>query len=80
MTVAPRIDPVRTTCPYCGVGCGLIVQPDGRGGAAVAGDPTHPANFGKTWPKGRPAFCREVRAPNCTSGCDNSKRTSSSPE
>ena len=44
--------PVRTTCPYCGVGCGLIVQPDGRGGAAVAGDPAHPANFGRTCSKG----------------------------
>ena len=43
---------VRTTCPYCGVGCGLIVQPDGRGGAAIAGDPTHPANFGRTCSKG----------------------------
>jgi assimilatory nitrate reductase catalytic subunit len=43
---------VRTTCPYCGVGCGLIVQPDGRGGAAVAGDPTHPANFARTCSKG----------------------------
>src|SRR6266852_8581328 len=43
---------VRTTCPYCGVGCGLIVQPDGHGGAAVTGDPTHPANFGRTCSKG----------------------------
>ena len=43
---------VRTTCPYCGVGCGLIVEPDGRGGAVVAGDLDHPANFGKTCSKG----------------------------
>jgi assimilatory nitrate reductase catalytic subunit len=43
---------VRTTCPYCGVGCGLLAQPDGRGGAVVAGDPTHPANFGKLCSKG----------------------------
>ena len=43
---------VRTTCPYCGVGCGLIVQPDGRGGAAIAGDPTHPANFARICSKG----------------------------
>ena len=43
---------VRTTCPYCGVGCGLIVKPDGRGGAAVEGDPAHPANFGRTCSKG----------------------------
>jgi assimilatory nitrate reductase catalytic subunit len=43
---------VRTTCPYCGVGCGLLAKPDGRGGAAVAGDPDHPANFGRLCSKG----------------------------
>src|ERR1700682_1175045 len=43
---------VRTTCPYCGVGCGVLAQPDGRGGAAIAGDPTHPANFGRLCSKG----------------------------
>ncbi len=48
----PHPPAVRTTCPYCGVGCGLIAQPDGRGGAAVAGDPTHPANEGRTCSKG----------------------------
>ena len=48
----PHPPAVRTTCPYCGVGCGLIAQPDGRGGAAIAGDPTHPANEGRTCSKG----------------------------
>jgi assimilatory nitrate reductase catalytic subunit len=43
---------VNTTCPYCGVGCGVIVTPDGAGGAAVAGDPAHPANFGRLCVKG----------------------------
>jgi assimilatory nitrate reductase catalytic subunit len=43
---------IRTTCPYCGVGCGLLAQPDGRGGAAIAGDPTHPANLGRLCSKG----------------------------
>jgi ferredoxin-nitrate reductase len=36
----------RTQCPYCGVGCGLLVQiHDGRA-VRVKGDPAHPANFG----------------------------------
>jgi assimilatory nitrate reductase catalytic subunit len=48
----PHPPAVRTTCPYCGVGCGLTVQPDGRGGAAIAGDPTHPANEGRICSKG----------------------------
>src|ERR1700680_4578479 len=43
---------VRTTCPYCGVGCGVLAQPDDGGGAAIAGDPTHPANLGRLCSKG----------------------------
>ena len=39
---------IRTTCPYCGVGCGVIAKPDG----AVVGDPAHPANFGRLCSKG----------------------------
>ena len=42
----------RTTCPYCGVGCGVIATPDGQGGAAIAGDTLHPANFGRLCSKG----------------------------
>src|SRR4051812_13383399 len=49
---APTPLAVRTACPYCGVGCGLLVRPDGRGGATVAGDPNHPANLGKLCSKG----------------------------
>lgn len=43
---------VRTTCPYCGVGCGVLAKPDGCGGAAIAGDREHPANFGRLCSKG----------------------------
>lgn len=43
---------VKTTCPYCGVGCGVLATPDGKGGAAIAGDPDHPANFGRLCSKG----------------------------
>jgi assimilatory nitrate reductase catalytic subunit len=42
----------RTTCPYCGVGCGVLATPDGNGGAAISGDPEHPANFGRLCSKG----------------------------
>src|ERR1700724_3009158 len=53
MTVVdPALRATRTTCPYCGVGCGIFATPDGRGGAAVSGDPEHPANFGKLCSKG----------------------------
>ena len=39
---------VRTTCPYCGVGCGMVAQTDGR----IVGDAAHPANFGRLCSKG----------------------------
>lgn len=43
---------VRTTCPYCGVGCGVLIAPDDSGGVTVRGDPEHPANRGKLCSKG----------------------------
>ena len=43
---------VRSTCPYCGVGCGVILTPDAKGGLTVKGDPDHPANFGRLCSKG----------------------------
>ncbi len=49
---APLQASVRTTCPYCGVGCGVLALPDGLGGAEISGDPDHPANFGKLCSKG----------------------------
>src|ERR1700688_2474297 len=42
----------RTTCPYCGVGCGVLATAEGIGGAAISGDPEHPANFGRLCSKG----------------------------
>ena len=36
----------RTQCPYCGVGCGLLVQIEDGQALRVRGDPDHPANFG----------------------------------
>jgi assimilatory nitrate reductase catalytic subunit len=42
----------RTTCAYCGVGCGVIATPDGNGGADIAGDKAHPANAGRLCVKG----------------------------
>ncbi len=43
---------VRTTCPYCGVGCGVAADLKDGGGVAVAGDKAHPANFGRLCSKG----------------------------
>ncbi|MCR9125025.1 MAG: molybdopterin-dependent oxidoreductase [Rhodobacteraceae bacterium] len=43
---------IRSTCPYCGVGCGVLLRGDGRGGLDVRGDPDHPANRGRLCSKG----------------------------
>ncbi len=43
---------VATTCPYCGVGCGVLATTDGTQIISVRGDPNHPANFGKLCSKG----------------------------
>lgn len=42
----------KSTCSYCGVGCGVVVtrQPDGK--VTVAGDVAHPVNHGKLCSKG----------------------------
>src|SRR4249920_446814 len=42
---------VRTTCPYCGVGCGVLAKRTAQG-IEVSGDPEHPANYGRLCSKG----------------------------
>mgnify|MGYP001627400323 CR=1 FL=1 len=42
----------KSTCPYCGVGCGVIIESDGPQITGVRGDPNHPANFGRLCTKG----------------------------
>ena len=44
-SVDPKLRATKTTCPYCGVGCGVLATPDGNGGAAISGDPEHPGQF-----------------------------------
>lgn len=41
----------RTTCPYCGVGCGVLAEP-GETGVSIKGDAQHPANVGRLCVKG----------------------------
>ena len=43
---------VRTTCPYCGVGCGVLARRPGGATVEIAGDSRHPANFGNLCSKG----------------------------
>ena len=43
---------VRTTCPYCGVGCGIAATVTGERTVSITGDEAHPANRGKLCSKG----------------------------
>jgi assimilatory nitrate reductase catalytic subunit len=43
---------VRTTCPYCGVGCGVIAERVAGSEITVRGDPDHPSNRGRLCSKG----------------------------
>ncbi|WP_267378759.1 MULTISPECIES: nitrate reductase [unclassified Sphingomonas] len=44
--------PVRTTCAYCGVGCGIVATQTGERSVDIQGDPDHPANAGRLCSKG----------------------------
>ena len=43
---------IKTTCPYCGTGCGVSASVGGDGEVRVSGDAEHPANFGRLCVKG----------------------------
>lgn len=54
----------RSTCPYYGVGCGvIIIEHDDSHIHNVSGDPAHPANFGK--------LCTKGATLHLTAGLDN---------
>src|SRR5438132_329625 len=50
--VDPALRATHTTCPYCGVGCGVRAQSENTCSVAISGDPDHPANFGRLCSKG----------------------------
>ena len=52
MTQQPSSPWIKTTCAYCGVGCGVEAQPKRDGSLQVRGDKNHPANLGKLCSKG----------------------------
>jgi len=45
-----------TICPYCSVGCGMIVHTLGGNIINVEGDPDHPINEGTLCPKGSSVY------------------------
>src|SRR3990167_7760642 len=66
MTMSTSI--TRSTCPYCGVGCGVLIETEGNQITGVRGDPDHTANFSKLCTKGTtlhltatPTIARQTR-------------------
>ncbi|WP_296250194.1 bifunctional nitrate reductase/sulfite reductase flavoprotein subunit alpha [Pseudomonas sp. UBA4194] len=43
---------VRSVCPYCGVGCGIVMTVQNNRVTKVSGDKSHPSNFGRLCTKG----------------------------
>ncbi|MBY9078072.1 molybdopterin-dependent oxidoreductase [Paenibacillus sp. HN-1] len=43
---------VKSVCPYCGVGCGIVLEVSGNRVVKLTGDKTHPANHGRLCTKG----------------------------
>ncbi len=51
--VSEKVKDVRTTCPYCGTGCQLILKVKGNTIMEVTADPEQTPNFGDLCVKGR---------------------------
>ena len=52
MNLSPISPAVKSTCPYCGVGCGVTATALPDGAIAIAGDGAHMANRGRLCVKG----------------------------
>ena len=57
--VPPHI--VKSTCCYCGTGCGVLIHTDGQQVLRVEGDPEHPANLGRLCTKGATLHLTDMR-------------------
>ncbi|WP_440118698.1 sulfite reductase subunit alpha [Paenibacillus sp. QZ-Y1] len=45
-------EPIKSVCPYCGVGCGILLEVADNRVVKVTGDPDHPSNYGRLCTKG----------------------------
>ena len=52
MQTADPTKPVKTVCPYCGVGCGMVLDVADGKVVKITSDTSHPANFGRLCTKG----------------------------
>ncbi|AEK57773.1 molybdopterin-dependent oxidoreductase [Acidithiobacillus caldus] len=52
MSTSTIVQCSKSVCPYCGTGCGVLIEHDGDKILGVRGDPEHPANYGQLCSKG----------------------------
>lgn len=52
MSIAPSKKSVASVCPYCGVGCGILLEVENNKVIKVSGNKNHPSNFGRLCTKG----------------------------
>ncbi|WP_312691318.1 bifunctional nitrate reductase/sulfite reductase flavoprotein subunit alpha [Kosakonia sp.] len=56
------MEQIKSVCPYCGVGCGLVLQVENQRIIDVTGDKSHPANAGRLCTKGK-SSAQAITAP-----------------
>lgn len=66
---------VRSVCPYCGVGCGMVLETDGKKVIKVSGDKNHPSNFGRLCTKGQTSAQALVNSGRMESAFVRTERT-----
>src|ERR1700742_1697834 len=67
---------VKTVCPYCGVGCGMVLQVEDGQVVKISGDKEHPANFGQLCTKGTSPHGARRKPGRLKSPCQRDKRGS----
>lgn len=55
MATATSVKEVKSTCPYCGVGCGFVLRAENGRLVGLRPDPNHPVSRGTLCPKGATA-------------------------
>lgn len=66
---------VKSVCPYCGVGCGMVLHVENEQVVKITGDAGHPANFGRLCTKGSSAHIALRKSGRLTSAYSRNSRS-----
>lgn len=76
VTDSPKSKEVKTTCPYCGVGCGIKATVSNNKIIGIKGDTSHPANLGRLCVKGSSLHETQGQSERILAPVVNGKETS----